>query len=48
MKKLVRINQDVKAHLVHGLSGVHVLSPVDMVDTKYVQGSVLVNIVVFV
>ena len=43
MKKLVRINQDVKAHLVHGLSGVHVLSPVDMVEGKCVQGRALVN-----
>ena len=32
-----------KAHLVNGLNGVHVLSPVDMVDTKYVPGSALVN-----
>ena len=32
-----------KAQLVHGLNGVHVLSPVDMVDIKNVPGNAMVN-----
>ena len=32
-----------KAQLVHGLNGVHVLSPVDMVDIKNVPGNALVS-----
>ena len=38
MKKSVLINQDV-----NGLNGAHVLSPVDMEDTKNVRESALVN-----